>query len=51
MPESKEFVGRVISGNRITIPEWILDDLSIKKGEKVRILVQRARNTRGDTVI
>jgi len=41
LPE--EFVTKVRSSYRITIPEWIREELGIKVGTKVRVIVDLAK--------
>lgn len=50
MPESQNFSAEVISGGRITIPEHIRIDLNIKEGDRVRIIIQKAINIRGEII-
>lgn len=51
MSESKEFSAKVIQGGRITIPEHIRIDLDLKKGDRVRVVIQKPSSIRGNIIL
>jgi len=38
---------RVISGNRITIPRFIVEDWGLKEGDRVYVVIRRVPKERG----
>lgn len=51
MSESKEFSAEVIEGGRLTIPKHIRHDLDLKKGEWVKITIQKSVRQRGNIIL
>lgn len=51
MSEVKEFSAEVIEGWRVTVPKGIRHELDLKKGEWVKITIQRSTKQRGNIIL
>ncbi|MDD5614966.1 MAG: hypothetical protein PHH85_02055 [Candidatus Methanoperedens sp.] len=51
MQETKEFSAEVIEGGRVTIPKGIRHELELKKGEWVKMTIQKSTKQRGNIIL
>lgn len=51
MADSQRFSGRIISGNRVTIRNHIMEDLDLHIGDKVDIVISKKQRLREGLIL